>query len=332
MAYPESCFTDLIAIRGICEPKDAKFFLDDVPGIDLTRLAQLANTDAPSGEKLGVKLIESAARLMIADVEALYDATYKVQSSLVNGCSSCAFVNNYLSGAQRGVLVKDNTTSSFSRLLIDKLVAKVNQTGTFNIVLDDGTVANRRVIPNAFEAGVQYDIQGIKYLTRNKQVRIYLEEAGVPLAQLSCKRGGSGCGCSGVASVVDDLMYTGTFNGAEVQQAYGFQPCAGIVCNADDVLCYLAHSAPNMIGITLLFKAAEQYFLTQQQSTRNNKIAGNQNDAVKEDVKKYESLYKAKLDGTKTRGLKDIVFTTLKDTHDVCVVCNSMLGTSWATG
>lgn len=332
MAYPESCFTNLIGIRGTCEPQEAIYWLNDVPGVDLSRLADLATTDSPNGKTFGENLIDSAARFMAADVEAIYDAHYKVENTIVSGCSTCTFLSNYATGIQRGTLLKDNTTSSFSKLLLDRFSVKINNTGTYHMVLDDGTVANQRVIEWEFEAGVQYEFQGVNYLTRRKEVRMYFQEAEVLLAQLSCSKGGSGCGCSGVASVVSDLVYTGTLNGAETQQAYGFLPCALIRCEADDLLCFVAHSAPRMIGMALLFKAAELFFQTKMQTTRNNKVASTNFEGDEKDASKYGSLYKAKLDGTKTRGVKDLVFTTLQQTSDVCIVCNSLISTSWATG
>lgn len=332
MPYPESCFTDLIGVRGICSPQTAIYWLDDMPGVDLSKLADVANADAPSGQSMAAKLIESASRIMAADVEALYDAQYKVENTLVSGCSTCTFNNNYAGGIESGIMIKDNTTSSFSHLLIDKLIAKVNQTGNFTIVIDDGVAANQRLIPFDFEAGVEYEFVGLNFQTRAKQVRVFLQEPGIPLAQLSCKRGGSGCGCSGTQAVLQDLVYTGTLNGAEVQQGYGFLPCALIRCDAQDLLCFVAHSAPRMIGMALLYKTTELFFRNALASNRNNKTAGTNVDYMKDEATRFEKLYKDKLDGTKTRGVKDLVFTTLQQVQDVCIVCNSLIGTSWAAG
>lgn len=332
MPYPESCFTNLIGIRGLCDPVDtnAMYWLDDVPGVDLTKLSQIAGPDAPSGKKTGEKLIESAARIMAADVEAIYDGQYKVENTLVAGCSTCKFTGNYASGSQRGILIKDQTQSSFSKLLIDKLTVKLNSTGTFTIVIDDG--ANPRSIPFDFVAGLEYELTNLNYTTKSKSVRVYISESTALLAQLSCPRSGSGCGCSGKSAVVSDLVYTGTASGVESQQAYGFIPCAFIRCEADDLLCFVAHSAPRMIGMALLYKTAELYFTEKLQSTRNNRVAGTGTDDTKEDVKTYSKKYTDKLNGVGTRGVKDLVFTTLQQTRDSCVLCNSLLGTSWATG
>lgn len=331
MAFPETCFTDLIGIKNTCESQNTMYWVDDVPGIDISKLALVAEASAPTGEKLGVKLIETAARYVIADIEAIYDAQYKVQNQLVGGCSLCSFTANYSAGSQRGILIKNNSTSNFSSILLDRLTAKLNSTGTYNIIITDGVTV--KTIEQAFEAGIEYEFQGIKYSTKMKEVKVYLAESDIPMAKLSCPTGsGSGCGCSGSRAVVSDLVYTGLTDGSATQAAYGFMPCASITCDAADLLCFVAHSAPRMIGMALLYKVAELYFNTRLQSARNNKITGMNVDDAKEDAVKFGKLYKEKLNGTGSRGVKDLVFTTLQQTNDVCIVCNSLVGTAWATG
>lgn len=329
MAYPESCYTGLVGIRGICEPKEALYWLNDMPGIDLNNLAKIATTDNPTGTLTAESIIDSAARFMIADVEAIYDGKYKVENTIVNGCSICTFTTNYASGSQLGVMIKDNTKSSYSKLVIDRLTVCINDTGTFTVVIDDGVAP--RLIPLDFIAGEEVDILGINYRTKKKKVRLYMQET-VSLAQLSCPRTSSGCGCGGKKSVVDDLIYTGTLNGNETQQAYGFLPCAFITCDAEDLLCSLAHSAPRMIGMALLFKCAEQFFRVTQLSQRNNRLTLPDKEEKVDEAARYMKLYNDRLNGKGVRGVKDIVFTTLKETQDACVVCNSNLTTAWASG
>lgn len=333
MAYPESCFTKLIGIKGVCEPKEgALFWLNDIPGIDLDALADTATPDAPSGAKLGDRLIESVARILAADLQAVYDAHYKVENVLVNGCSNCSFLTNTAAGVERGVLIKDNTNSAFSRLVIDKTVVRLNAAGTYHVVLDDGSPDNVFVIAHDFLADVDAVLVNIGYTTRRKSVRVYLQESDVPMMQLSCPRTGSGCGCSGKVHVVDDLVYTGTLNGAETQQAYGFQPCAFIQCDPDDLLCWMALSAPRMIGLAYLYKLAEQYFMGAALSTRNNKVAGMSVDDKKDKAKYYGGLYQDKLMGKGARGLKDVVSDTLGSVSDVCIVCDALNRVQYAAG
>ena len=328
--YPESCFSDLIGVRGVCEPKaGAKYWLDDLPGFSLQKLAKLAEDNQLTGENFARNIISAASRIMSADVEAIYDASYKVESMLVQGCSACTFKGNYLNGNQLGVTVKNNTSSAFSVLVIDKLTMKLNSTGLFTVVIDDGVAP--RSIPIEFEAGVVIDGENLNYRTKQKKVRIYIAESDALLAQVSCPNNSSGCGCSGKTKhVVTDLIYTGTAGGNEQQQAYGFQPCAFVTCDPSDLLCFVAKSAPNMVGLALLYKAGEIYFNHNMLATRNNRIAGLDNEEKERENNKYTKLYTDKLVGKGTRGVKDIVFSTLQNSTDVCVVCNSLNSTAWA--
>jgi hypothetical protein len=324
-----------VGLRGKCEDPQIEpaFFLDDIPGVDITKLAQLATADIPTGADLGAHLIDSAGRIMLADVEAIYDGRYKVTNTLVAGCSICTFGTLYATGDERGTMVKNNSFSNYATTVIDKLTAKINATGTFTIVITDDTPDNVRLIPFDFEAGVIYEFREVGYKTKQPKARIFMLEPGVPLAKLSCPSTGSGCSCSGKTNHVDTtLVYTGTDNGVETQQAYGFLPCAYVRCDASDLLCFVANSAPNMMGLALLYKSVELYWLSRVASDRNNKVAGTNNDFAKDEAKRYGKLYLDKLNGTNTRGLKDIVFTTLAEVNDACVVCNSMLATAWAAG
>lgn len=332
MAYPEVCFQNLVGIRNTCTPQEAVYWVDDIPGIDISKLAQVAESGAPTGEKLGMKLIESAARYLVADTLAIYDGKFKVQNSLVAGCSNCSFLPTTATGSERGAMIKNNTTSGFSRLILNSFSVRLQSPGTFTIIIDDGTTTNRREIEHVFVDGEEYDFLNVNYSTKKKYIRLYFAESDAVLYQLSCPRSSSGCGCSGASSVVSDLVYTGLSGGVEVQNVYGFKPCAVISCDPDDLLCFVAHSAPRMIGMALLFKIAELYFETRLQTTRNNKVTGASSDDSKTEATRYSQLYMDKLTGKGTRGLKDLIFTTLGQVNDVCVVCDSALSTSWAVG
>lgn len=332
--YPESCFTDLVGIRGICEPATTapQYWIDDIPGIDLDRLAKIANETQPTGARKGTALIETASRMLCADVEAIYDGKYKVETNLVTGCSTCRFLNNYATGDELGVVVKDDTASSFSKLFVDKFTVKINNTGTYVMVLNDGTPNGVRHITHEFDAGVAYEFKNVKYSTREKEVRLYFEDPTVLLAQLSCPRAGGGCGCSGKTAVVADLHYQGTAAGVDAQQAYGFIPCAYIACDASDLLCFLAHSAPRMIGMALLYKTAELYFSETTNSSRQNNVVKLNVEDKDNEGKRYGKLYLDRLQGKGFRGVKDLVLSNLASVKDVCVVCNALNRTQWATG
>lgn len=333
--YPDVCFSSLVGIRGTCEPKSAAptFWVDDIPGIDLSRLAQVANADAPTGAKLGAKLLQSAARFLAADVETIYDGKFRVEANLVNGCSNCRFMASPVAGPELGTRVENLAGSHYSSLLIDKFTAQVMATGTFHVVLDDGSADNVRSIEYDFISGETIDFVNVGYRTRSKKVRIYLDEPNVLLPQLSCPSTGKNCGCSGRPAVIETLVYGGTNNGANSQQAYGFLPCATIVCDGADLLCAMAKIAPRTMGMALLAKFAELYYTEVPLSTRINRVVSNSTEDKVTEADKYRKIYANRLGGNRsTRGVKDVVFDSLKNLRDACVVCDTMIGTQWAIG
>lgn len=333
--YPEVCFSSLVGIRGTCEPKMGAptFWVDDIPGIDLTRLAQVATADAPTGAMLAAKLLQSAARFLATDVETIYDGKFRIEANLVNGCSACSYRTSAVSGTELGTRVENLTGSNYSALLIDKLSAQVNATGTFHMVIDDGSLDNVRSIEYDFISGERIDFVNLGYKTRAKKVRIYLDEPNIPLPQLSCPNSGKNCGCSGKAAAIETLVYGGTNNGANSQQAYGFLPCAAIICDGADLLCAMAKVAPRIMGMALLAKFAELYYTEVPLSTRINRVVSNSTEDKVDEAKKYQKMYTDRLGGSRSaRGVKDLVFDTLKSLRDVCVVCDTLIGTQWATG
>lgn len=333
--YPDVCFSSLVGIRGTCEPKSATpaFWVDDIPGIDLSRLAQVANADAPTGALLGAKLLHTAARFLAADVETIYDGKFRIEASLVNGCSNCRYMTSMVAGPELGTRVENLAGSNYSSLLLDKFDAQVGATGTFHVVLDDGSADNVRSIEHDFVSGETVSFVNVGYRTRAKKVRIYLDEPNVPLPQLSCPNSGKNCGCSGRPAVIETLVYGGTNNGANSQQAYGFLPCATIVCDGADLLCAMAKVAPRTMGMALLAKFAELYYTEVPLSTRINRVVSNSTDDKVTEADKYRKMYASRLGGDRsTRGVKDVVFDSLKNLRDACVVCDTMIGTQWATG
>ncbi len=238
-----------------------------------------------------------------------------------------------MAGNELGTRVENLAGSNYSSLLIDKLTAQVGATGTFHVVLDDGSADNVRSIEWDFVSGEQVDFVNVGYKTRAKKVRIYLEEPGVPLPQLSCPNSGKNCGCSGRPAVVETLVYGGTNNGANSQQAYGFLPCAAIVCDGADLLCAMAKVAPRTMALALLAKFAELYYTEIPMSTRINRVVSNSTDDKVEESQRYRKIYANRLSGDRSnRGVKDVVFDSLKNLRDACVICDTMIGTQWATG
>lgn len=338
MTLTEQCFADLLGVRGVCEPPAGatpQFWIEDLPGITLGTLAEIAHPDQPTGQKLGANLIERAARFLIADIEGIYNSNYKVDTILVTGCSTCTLTDIYNSGTQLGVSVKNNSMSEYSRLLIKSFTVKINNTGTYHIVIDDGVAP--RVIEHSFTAMQEVEFTNVNYKTDRKQVRLYFQEGDVLLAQLFCNPATSGCSCRSKASIdANSIIFQGTNNGTITNIANGFVPCAEIVCESDLLMCNLAKAAPRLMGLTMLYKAAELFFTEKRVSNRNSRVVVNQD--VNQDEREenpatyYRKEYQNRLVGKGVRGVKDAVIGVLKDSKDRCIICDNIIRSAWAAG
>lgn len=332
LSYPQTCFSGLLGINGLCTVPTVtpRMYLDEIPGLTLDNLSKLAIIDNPTGEAVGTRIIESASRFVSADVVSIYDAAYKVVPSLVNGCSACSFSTTTSSGSGLGTMVKNQNTSRMARLNIPSLIAKLNATGNYTVVLNDDN-GNVMTFAADFVAGQEIEFKNVNYSTRQKTVRIYTQEV-VSMYRLTCPSGG-GCGCSGKVAHKGDLVFTGTSGGAEQSQSYGFLPCAYIGCSEDDVLCTIAQQAPVMVAQAMLYKAGELYFqMIRNDKSRNNAIKSTDPEALYRDERYWGKQYTNKLQGVGIRGLKDVVGEIMKQTTDACIVCDSKFKTAWATG
>jgi hypothetical protein len=334
LKYPQSCFAGLLGINGTCTvPEiDPVMMINQIPSVNIDSLALLAGTDYPTGQAFGVELIESASRFVSTDVGSIYDAAYKVVPSLVNGCSACSYSTNSGSGNELGIMVKNVNSSSMARLIISSLLMKTSASGTYNVVINDG--ATTATFEHVFTSGVEYELKHIDgtplFSTRQKSVRIYMLET-VSMPRLSCP-GGSGCGCSGKVAHQSDLVFTGTSGGSEAQQAFGFLPCAYIGCNSDDLLCSIAKQAPSMVALAMLYKVGELYFQYRRLTTRNTSMNSTNPEELYRDERHWGKLYTEKLNGLKTRGLKDVVNDILRQSKDACITCDAKWQTAYATG
>lgn len=321
---------DLVGIKGVCEPKaGAIFWLNDTPGIKVENLAQLADQDNPTGKKFGESIIERAARLLIADIEGIMGSGYQVAQSITTGCSTCAFTNLFSTGVGLGVVVKNNSGSQYSNMVIDSLLVRINNTGTYTIVLDDGLTTKE--IPYSFTALEEVEFRGVNFRTEQKRVRIYFKEVGVQLSQLLCTPE-KGCGCSGGSKNDHTITFAGTQGGTDQALGYGFIPCANIVCDSELLMCNLAKAAPRLMGLTLLLKASELYFAENVLSTRNNRVASMQVEEKDDAAASYRKSYQERLQGKGVRGVKDAVLSVLKNQTDRCIICDNIIRTAWATG
>lgn len=326
-----SCLEALVGIRTECSiAEEYPFYIEDIEGLDIKALAGVAKGTNLNGVDFARQLINSSAREMLGDIELLMNNGYKINNIVGSICSSCTLSASYLSNT--GIIVKTLNKSIYSIIRITKLMVLVNVSGSKVIVIDDGVAP--KTYTATFTAGILAPLN-LNYSTNEKSVKIYFQDATVPLGLVSCSTSSScGCGSKGTSQVQQDIVITGLLNGAENTNQYGFLPCVSLECSNEILLCTMIKQAPNIFGLTLLYKFGEKYYANKQVSHRTNEtVSFNEEDQV-ESNKNYGQLYWAKMQGGKGRiAIKNIIndFLSTKR-NDKCVVCDSKISTASVTG
>lgn len=332
-----ACFQNLVALKSLCS-SDAPaplFYLDDIEGMTQGRLAQLANETNGSGDALATSLIESAVRLMLADIDSVIPTNYRILQELSNICSTCTFSGFYSAAtvAGTGIIVKNMSNSRFGSLIVDSLKVKVNSTGSFVLRIKAGSQI--KDITTDFVAGEELTIKNIAFETTERQLQIYFVDITAAVYTITCPANSS-CGCGGAPrSTATDIVIGGYTNGIEGTTQYGILPCVKIRCSYDNVICDLVQNSPRLFGLALLYlvasKALEENVVTQ----RINRTASYNKDEAQKMSDYYYSLYRDRLRGNPTKGVLGItsaVNQNLKLIKDKCVTCDTQHGIAWATG
>jgi len=323
------CLQSLVGIRSQCEVEDQyPFWIEDVQGLDVKKLSSMTKASNPSGKDFGNQLINTAARMMLSDIEFLMNNGYKMNGSIGDVCSSCVLSPVYTANA--GIIVKPSIASRYKTLKISKLVILADVTGTYELYFDDGdTVQNFDV---AIQAGVLMPLK-MTYTTSQKSVKIGFTDISVGLGQISCQTGAS-CGCGGSATANNPVSLSGHIAGVEGSTQYGFIPCVSIGCSYDAVVCDMIHQAENTFGLAMVYKIGELYYENKNQADRNNDTVSFNDEPQIETKSTYGKRYKESLTGTgDMMGLRSIVNTYLKNNRsDKCIICESKIQTAYATG
>ncbi len=326
-----NCLQSLVGIRSECENDDCfDYYVEDIEGVDMQKLAEIATAHSPSGVEVARDLIRTASTEMLGDIELLLGAGYSMQDTFGALCSSCDFVTLYTNGG--GVLVQNVIASKYSILRISRIDVLTNFTGTGTLRIDD----NKTVIDYDVEL-VAGEISPVilDYSTQETSAKIYFVDQTIPTALVRCARSSS-CGCGGNRNnnALDTVRYSGLLLGATSTNQYGFKVCASISCSSDLLTCDLMQQTPRIFGLTLLYKVGQKFYSQTQLSNRLNQWTNKENSEDKIDMKAYyEGLYKKRLNGTAgNKGVATVVNQYLRNRTDRCVSCEGASKIGWAVG
>lgn len=328
----QNCLEKLVGIKADCTDTNTKgyrFYIEDLEGLDIEKLSNIAKKQSPSGKAVAKDALSIAAREMIADIEGMMFNTYRLEETFGSLCGTNEFnTANYV--ANGGLKITRTVVSNYAQIKISRIELLCDFTGTVFINFYDGIETVTYEVVSV--AGSVMPIN-IDYTTNEKTVKITLSDASISLAQIAVSTT-SGCNCSGRKSKAQNsLSYTGLIGAADASLQYGFKVCAAVVCSNDLLICDMINQVPNMFGLSLLYRAGTKLYNEAALSTRNNRFAG-QEDEEKISMKDYYAgLYKNSMNGTKAqKGIKQVIETYLKSRKDKCVVCSSSVSIGWAQG
>jgi hypothetical protein len=324
------CLTDLISIKNLCTEEDTPlFYMDDIEGIDLDSLSDLAAPLNGSGKSYFTDLRDAASRFLVTDIETLIPKGYTIKSSLNSFCNICTYTSLSSATQKTGVIIKKITTSKNAYLSIDSLKVMIASSGTYNIVLDDGI--DPRMIEHDFTSGTEVIITNINFKTTASSVKIYFNEAGVNVTALNCPTTKS-CGCSG-SQQNKDITVKGLLNNTEFTTQYGFIPCASIVCSLDNLICQIVNYQPRLFGVAMLYKSAAMFFGEYGVTKRNNQTASFSKETKLAMADRFTALYYERLNGSSNvKGISDNMAAVLNSFRDPCIECSRTVTNSWAVG
>lgn len=326
------CLKNLVSLRQLCadDSTDALFFLDDAEGINVDTIAQLASVVNGSGKAFASSIIESQSRMMVADIESIVPKGYSIKSSINSFCNVCTYTAVSTATEKTGVIVKNVGKSANTYLSIDSLKVTVNESGTFNVVFDDGVTPV--MVEHDFTSGVEVILTNINYKTAQRSVKLYIADGHV-IPALNCPTK-SGCGCSGSTNAQNkDIQVKGLYNNLESATQYGFIPCATVICSMDNVICQLVNQQPKLYGLALFYRSVSRIFSEAAVTERNNLFASYSKEKKSELAAYYMQLYYERLNGSQNvKGISDNLAAALNNLNDDCVSCARGAGIAWAVG
>lgn len=327
----QNCLEKLVGVRSDCENGNCSdFYIEDIEGVDLKSLAEIANINSPSGVTVAKDLINTASREMLGDLELLIGNGYSIKETFDKLCSTCTYLTSYANNA--GISVNSTVVTKYGVLRVHSLQALTNYTGKAAILINDGKAT--KSFPVDLVAG-EIGVFTLSYETLEKSVKITFDNPAIGSAKINCPSTSTGCGCGGSASrsAANTIRFQGLVGGQSAPNQYGFIACASIGCSNDAMICDLISQTPKLFALTLLYKVGAKYYSSARLSKRNNRTAG-QEDEEKIDMQAYYSkLYGTRLTGTAiNKGLYGIISNYLKQKNDKCVSCDGKNKQGWAAG
>jgi len=297
-----ACITDFITYRGSDVTPSSGLYVNDLYGVNLSKMDAVANTDYVDVREFIYRKIVMSIAYVAVELKRYAMPYFKMNS----------VVGHYLGGkfdedleyhdavaADRGIRI-DIAETALSQIVINRVTIRANTAGIYNVVVKDGTDTTN--YPITLVAGAEEDVEINQYCDTK---RVY-----ITVNNIAGSKGDANMDCCSGYNILD---VTG-WNGTKVSSHhYGVRADVTVICNPGNLFCmvkdFLAYSVLYRFGIELANEALE--------TDRFNYFSMVTRDDIKDLRESYMEDYKNEME-TVARTLP--VF--LRKLDDYCIICN----------
>ena len=297
-----ACITDFITYRGSDVTPTSGLYVNDLYGVNLSKMDAVANTDYEDVREFILRKIVMAIAYVAVELKRYAMPYFKMNS----------VIGHYLGGkfdedltyhpavaADRGVRIQIAETT-LSQIVINRVTIRSNSVGAFNVVVTDGTDTTN--YPVTLVAGAEEDVEINQYCdTKN----VYVTVNNIA--------GAEGKACMGCAPDYDILSVNGWDGTNTSSSHYGVKADVTIICNPGNMFCivkdFLAYSVLYRFGIELANEALE--------TDRFNYFSMVNRDDIKDLRESYMEDYNKEME-TVARTLPVL----LRKLDNPCIECN----------
>ncbi len=298
-----ACFDDFLTYRGSDVTPTSGLYVNDLYGVNLTKMDAVANTDYASG----IEFIAFKIRMAIIYVSTelkRYVMPYFKLNSVIGHYKGGKFDDDLeyhtAVAANRGLRI-DIKESTLSQILINRVTVLADTAGAVNVVVTDGEDITN--YPVTLIAKVEQDVEINQYCS---QKRVF-----VTINNIAGSKGRANMSCCGEDYNI--LSVTGWTGSGVSSHHYGIIADVSIICNPIDLFClmkdYLAFATLYRFGIELANESLE--------TNRFNYFSMVTRDDIKDLLVGYEMKYE--------KEMADVARTMpvlLRKLDDFCIDCN----------
>ena len=240
-----NCLSNIVSVSNPCTNEkiisSSGYDILDAPEINLSNIAQIANSDTPNGYEFLKKQLSNATRDVVNDFIALLNTNNLItkifSTSIVTGEFNSSYTNtaNNKQGISINRNLKNHRPNSIKKLVVqDVLIYPISDHTNTNLFIQDGS--EMKEIPIQLIGG-KINKFSINHRIENSKVNIYLDNIPTYASNLTCL-----VGCSG--TIPNECGYVkGYNNGNEVQrEGFGINAVFTCECDYESLLCRYSKS------------------------------------------------------------------------------------------